>query len=196
MNRSNNISRILRSGFFVTSIFLLAFVTLTFAAVDTQKMTTPDQVGKDTKTASLSPARVQRQAVLDTYGKLPLFFIENRGQLDQSVSFYVNQPRQSLYFTNQAIHLRLTQKEDKETKSHGLRVELVNADPKGNIKSISRASGIVSIFKGKKEQWKTNIPTSDEIAYTQPWPGISIHYKGNHGKIESIYHISPGATHH
>ncbi|MDI6794817.1 MAG: hypothetical protein QME81_18455 [bacterium] len=41
-----------------------------------------------------------RQRVLSSYGKLPLYFIENRGQLDSQVRYYAKTPGQSIYFTS------------------------------------------------------------------------------------------------
>lgn len=41
--------------------------------------------------------------VLESYGKLPLSFIENRGQVDYEVSYYLNSRDGTIYFTEEGI---------------------------------------------------------------------------------------------
>ena len=41
----------------------------------------------------------RRQQVVDLYGKLPLTFVENRGQLDERVRFQARSPRATVFFT-------------------------------------------------------------------------------------------------
>ncbi len=64
-------------------------------------------------------ARVQ-----DIYGKLPLYFIQNDGQVDEGVKFYERGGGHSLYFTKRGVYLslvRMQRSEDsnKETKGSG-----------------------------------------------------------------------------
>ena len=44
-----------------------------------------------------------KESILKAYGKLPLYFIENKGQLDSKVKFYVKTSGQTLYFTDEGI---------------------------------------------------------------------------------------------
>ena len=41
--------------------------------------------------------------VLESYGKLPLSFIENKGQVDEEVSYYLNGRDGTIYFTKEAV---------------------------------------------------------------------------------------------
>jgi len=43
------------------------------------------------------------RSVLDAYGKLPLLFIENQGQVDEAVRYYVKASGQTVYFTEENI---------------------------------------------------------------------------------------------
>ncbi|HIJ36063.1 MAG TPA: hypothetical protein HPP59_02140 [Deltaproteobacteria bacterium] len=47
--------------------------------------------------------KADKESILEAYGKLPLYFIENKGQLDPKVRFYVKTPGQTLYFTDEGI---------------------------------------------------------------------------------------------
>ena len=44
-----------------------------------------------------------KASVLEAYAKLPLLFIENQGQLDGKVEYYVKASGQTLYFTHENI---------------------------------------------------------------------------------------------
>ena len=132
------------------------------------------------------------QAASQSYGRLPLSFIENQGQADPRVAFYIQSPDRSLYFTKDGHTLRLAQGKGEDAKAHTIKVELLGAAAQ-RIESLERAPGIVSYFKGPKDQWKTAIPTHASIGYVQPWPGIDLAYDGAGGRLESIYTVAPHA---
>ena len=66
-----------------------------------------------------SPAKesdaASKAKVQTAYGKLPLYFIENRGQLDSRVAYYVQGRDKSLYFTSEGITFALTGKGNRQT---------------------------------------------------------------------------------
>lgn len=47
--------------------------------------------------------RAVRTRVLEAYGKLPLLFIQNQGQLNDRVKYYVKTSGQTLYFTDESV---------------------------------------------------------------------------------------------
>ncbi len=49
-----------------------------------------------------------RQRIVQTYGKLPLYFIENQGQLDSRVAYYIQGGDKSIYFTGSGVTFSLT----------------------------------------------------------------------------------------
>lgn len=115
----------------------------------------------------------------------PLSFIENQGQLDREVAFHVSAPRSAVHFTSTGYTLRLP-------GGHTVNVALVGAEPRAPA-SLKRAPGVVSYFKGPKEQWRTGIATHARIGYAGPWPGIDLAYNGDDGRLESVYTVAPGA---
>ena len=133
-----------------------------------------------------------RTRAIENYSKLPLAFIENQGQTEASVAYYLNSSGYSLYFTPRGHALRLSQAEGTTFKAHTIKVDLVGANAT-RIESRQSAAGIVSYFKGPREQWKTAIPTHARIGYVQPWPGIDLSYNGHGGSVESIYVVAPHA---
>ncbi|TFG89659.1 MAG: hypothetical protein E4H15_08965, partial [Syntrophobacterales bacterium] len=56
-----------------------------------------------TASGAAAPGKADRDTILKTYGKLPLYFIENKGQFDPKVRFYVKTAGQTLYFTDEGI---------------------------------------------------------------------------------------------
>ena len=55
--------------------------------------------------------------MLTQFGKLPLYFIENQGQLDQRVGYYLHGKDKSVYFTSDGVVFALTEEEKREPKS-------------------------------------------------------------------------------
>ncbi len=56
----------------------------------------------------MSHSEEARQVALDTFGKLPLYFIENQGQLDPRVAYYVQGRDTSVYCTSRGVTFALT----------------------------------------------------------------------------------------
>jgi len=150
----------------------------------------------------------QRQKIMGSYGKLPLSFIENRGQADKRVGYYAQSAGKTVSFTKEGYTLHLTQSSSqklpekgmqkeiqKEIKAHTIKVEFVGVDKKGiKPEGRERASGVVSYFKGPKEAWKSGIPTYAQVGYRAPWPGIDLSYNGDGGRLEAIYTVAPHAN--
>ena len=64
-----------------------------------------------------TPGKADKENVLEAYGKLPLYFIENKGQLDPKVRFYVKTSGQTLYFTDGGIVFDLLRREKEAGKA-------------------------------------------------------------------------------
>jgi hypothetical protein len=122
-------------------------------------------------------------------GKFPMSFIQNEGQLDQDVAYYVQAPGTNFYFTPKGHILQLNSGKGKEIRSHSIKIEMIDAATE-RVESQQLASGLVSYFKGGKNEWRTGVPIHNKIGYVAPWPGIDLSYDGSGGKLESIYTIA------
>ncbi len=69
--------------------------------------------------AAKTPAANKRQ-VVETFGKLPLHFIENQGQLDPRVAYYIQGGDKSIYFTGRGVTFALTDAGDEKPSSEAL----------------------------------------------------------------------------
>lgn len=116
--------------------------------------------------------------VADSYGKLPLSFVQNDGQLDKRVRYVIRGPRASAFFRNDGITFDLWEASKKpktnpldvikrektlepEKRKHAvLKLTFKGADSKCLVKGMDKLSGKVNYMIGKdKSKWHTNIPT-------------------------------------
>ncbi|MDQ1335758.1 MAG: hypothetical protein QG552_2708 [Thermodesulfobacteriota bacterium] len=156
-------------------------------------------------------ARVDKNPVLESYGNLPLYFIENKGQMDPRIWFYVKTPGQTLYFTENSIVFDLLRKQDaagKDTNkdmSHQpaqiRRERLVfnlafeNAGKGALIEGTGRQDGKINYFVGNdRRQWKTDIATYNGVLYKGIYKGIDLKVFGNGRAIEYEFIVHPGGN--
>ena len=84
-------------------IFLVSLLFVAFLLIQIQ---TPITTNGQVSTAEVPEAI--RQQIRETYGKLPLYFIENQGQLDPRVAYYIQGGDKSIYFTGSGVTFSLT----------------------------------------------------------------------------------------
>ncbi len=148
------------------------------------------------------------------YGRLPVYFVENRGQLDSRVAYSVQGRDTSIYFEKQGVTFALTEKKsEKKADNAGLqmaslrldqtsreavrrwtvKLEFVGANPNVRITGDQKTSALVSYFKGPREGWKTGLPTYSSITYRDLWPGIDLVYAGTVDRLKYSFVVKPGA---
>src|SRR3972149_5196606 len=80
--------------------------------------------------------------IQESYGKLPLYFIQNNGQVDGNVQFYDRGSGHSTFFAKDGVYLTLTQKIGKNdtadaspqpSSSHLVKLSFLNANPNPKI---------------------------------------------------------------
>src|SRR6266508_4014381 len=143
---------------------------------------------------------------------MPLYFIENRGQLDSRVAFYVQGKDTTLYFTAEGMTLALTEQERGEEKGRlergalgrdrrvpqarsrrVVKLDFVGANPRPKILGGDPTPTVVSYFKGRREEWKAGLPTYASITYADLWPGIDLVYSGTADRLKYSFLVKPGA---
>jgi len=126
---------------------------------------------------------------------LPLYFIENQGQMDERVAYYVQGSDMNLYFTAQGVTFVLsgTGEESDSRQQFAIKLEFVGADPDVQPVGEDRTEAIISYFKGSPEEWKTGLPTYAGITYPDLWPGIDLVYSGDASWLKYAFLVQPGA---
>src|SRR5689334_19463727 len=108
----------------------------------------------------------------------PLSFAPNRGQFSRSVRFAAQGAGYELAATDQGLTLAL--------EGERVRLALPGA-PRAGAALPGKANYILG------DDWHTNIPTYDGVAYENAWPGVDVSVYGTAGRFEYDLHVSPGA---
>jgi beta-propeller repeat-containing protein/thrombospondin type 3 repeat protein len=167
-----------------------------------------------------APAPVwDKPQVLEAYGKLPLYFIENRGQLASRVAYYVQGADTTVYFTSDGITFALTGKGDRpvapDRPGHqaslpagavgtapaqeatrqrwALKLDFIGATPGVKPTAQDPTPAVISYFKGARGQWKTGLKTYTTLVYADLWPGIDLVYSGTVNRLKYTFVVKPGA---
>lgn len=131
----------------------------------------------------------------DAWGRQPLAFVRNAGQLHAGVAWSVESPRYQLWFDPRGHLLRLTAPSPApcgKPLAHVIRVDLIGAQTRA-IEGRDPGTGVVSHFRGARAQWQAGLPVHTGITYVEPWPGIELSYRSNAGQLESVYTVAPHA---
>ncbi len=163
-------------------------------------------------TGAAAPEKADKEGILSAYANLPLYFIENKGQLDPKVRFYVKTSGQTLYFTDKGIVFDLFRggeraKNERPEPEKGLheagqkRERLVFNLTFENVKEGVLTKGFdpqeagINYFVGNdKSKWRTEIPTYKGIVYKGVYEGIDLKVFGNGKDMEYEFIVNPGGN--
>jgi hypothetical protein len=146
------------------------------------------------------------------YGKIPLYFIPNRGQVHEEVLFYARASRYTLWLTKKGLvfdsrsilkwrnsgSLYPDTSSMKSGDSFSCERDvsrLVFLGSRKNPKVIATAGAghRVNYFIGNnKSKWRTNIPTSRGVLYRELYESVDLNVYGAERRIEYDYTIRPG----
>jgi hypothetical protein len=162
----------------------------------------------------MSVSAETQQKLWESYGKLPLTFIPNAGQVHEDVRYYIQKPSRMFYFTREQIvftfmetsskqrdrfKVRPKEREKGEVESpiRGimLTLEFVGANPHVQVEGQHEAIGRVNYFIGNDPtKWVTDLPTYHEVVYRELWPGIDLLVTEKSGRLKSEFIVKPGAN--
>ncbi len=155
------------------------------------------------------PGQVKAQSL----SHLPLTFIENRGQMHADVGYCVNGDNTVFYFTPRGVTISLIESQTILTTHHRgkkglareeespqgrqrwtLNLDFVGANPHARPVALQQRPGVVSYFKGPREQWKTGLKTYGKVRYPNLWHGIDMEYSGAVNRLKYTFVLKPGAN--
>ncbi|MBI5234406.1 MAG: SBBP repeat-containing protein, partial [Deltaproteobacteria bacterium] len=144
--------------------------------------------------------------IKQSYGNLPLYFIENNGQVDPKVAYYEKGAGHATYFTKQGVTLSLIRKgnnppapplkkgDDRGFESESIKLSFIGANENPEIIALDEQAGKINYFVGNDQsKWKTNIPTYSSVLYNDIYEGIDIRFYGNNKTLEYDIIVKPGA---
>ncbi len=143
-------------------------------------------------------------------GHMPLYFIENRGQVDARASYYLRGKDKTLYFTAEGITFILNRARHEGAETMLVRTALQSAAQSGPIdrwalkldfvganrvapRGEEPTPAVISYFKGPKDEWKTGLKSYGKLVYADLWPGIDLVYGGTADRIKYMFVVKPGA---
>jgi hypothetical protein len=142
---------------------------------------------------------------LEAYGGMPLLFVENQGQLDASVRYYVQAAGQAVYLTDDGIVFDLVRYQDevaadmsdladRQAESLVFSLDFVGANESPVIQGVAQSKAAVNYFIGNDpEKWYTDIPCYQEVLYENVYPGIDLRLYGNAGLLQYDFIVGPDA---
>ena len=162
----------------------------------------------------ISNKPVLKARVAQDFDKLPFYFVENQGQLDEQVAFYIQGSDKTIYFAPDGVTFALTapltptispqeksldsrqlsadKPEMQEVQRWAVKLDFVGANP--NVRPIGqdKTEAVISYFKGPQDQWYAGLPTYSRIVYRGLWPGIDLVYYGTVNQLKYEFIVHPG----
>ena len=156
----------------------------------------------------------KKLTIASYYDHLPLYFIENQGQVDKRVQFYVTGGGQTTFFTKDEVVLSLTRPHpdtatepgrpshpalNRKPKTENRKLSIVRIKPVGlkkgvKIAGLNRTEHRVNYFIGKNpKKWRTDILTYQAVVYENAYAGIDLKYYGQGRQLEYDIVVQPGA---
>lgn len=192
----------LRIGFFILFVLLISQASR-FALFPLDNGLIPRTTHTETKSANMT----------QIFAQMPLYFIENQGQVDGRISYYLQGQDKIIYFIPtgltiifsgaiestpyaDAVGKQIVYRPDSLDQGYSrwvVKLNFVGANP--NVQPIAQAptQTTLSYFHGQPDQWKAGLRTYQRLIYPELWPGIDLVYYGTvqHMKYEFI--VQPGA---
>ena len=150
---------------------------------------------------SREPTAEERARIIASLGQMPLYFIENQGQTDESVAYYLKGGDTTVFFGADGLTFAMDGV-DLEGHQVGLptgvsgryvlKLDFIGAAHVAPV-GEERSEAIVSYFRGKPEEWHTGLPTYGRLVYHNLWPGIDLAYYGLGGNLKYEFIVQPGA---
>ena len=146
-------------------------------------------------------------SVNDEWGKMPLYFIANEGQMDERVAYYVQGSDKTLYFASDGVTFALNEHrkttdtpqtpgeptiDDTAARRWIVKLDFLDANqarPSGQ----AQTEAVISYFKGSQEDWRAGLPTYSKIVYRELWEGIDLTYSGTVNLLKHEFIVQPGA---
>ena len=126
------------------------------------------------------------------YAKLPVAFVENRGQLESGVRYYAQGPRYAFYVTRDEVVMSF--ENEPATSGVALALRFPGSSPLRQVEGSRRAPGDVNYFRGSDPAgWRTGIARYAQVAYRELWPGIDMRLHEQTGTLKYEFRVRAGA---
>jgi len=155
--------------------------------------------------AGSSPAA----ALGEADARLPLYFIENRGQVANEIAYYERSGQRGIWFTRDGVGMTyysddpqaraVTRVGSGSPPGHSSRAASVRLIPVGMNPGARLEAGdpeacrVSYLLGGDPEGWIRDIPTFGSVEYREAYPGIDLRFYGQGRALEYDVFVRPGA---
>ena len=204
ISRNSHLSRIPRFVLVFGTVCLLAtFIGVILVAAHKNEENVP---ANNVETTQPDPAVKGR--IAENFGKLPLSFEINKGQMDERVKFMSHGPGYDLFLTATDAVLKVQKPrpaqvdKSKDTAADAnvregtvLRVKMLGASATPDVDGEDELPGKINYFIGNDQsQWRRNIPTYQKVHFKNVYPGIDVVYYGQQRQLEYDFVVNAGAN--
>lgn len=170
-------------------------------------------VARSTVSSPPPPVAVRTRPA-EALDRLALYFVENRGQANAAVGYYLQGVDKTVYFTSRGLTFILTGRSELGPKTQNaslgasgsssavemaptelfaLRLDFLGADPAARPRGEEPTPAVVSYFKGPRNRWRTGLTTYSRLVYRDLWPGIDLVYSGTVNRMKYTFEVRPWA---
>jgi len=158
--------------------------------------------------ATQEPYTEAKTRAVQSYGKLPLSFEHNEGQVDEKVKFLARWGGRVYWFIKKEVILDFPENEspekvaslkpsalpEKQRTRHTVRISFPGSNTAVQVEGLERQSGRINYFIGDdKSKWRTNVPIYRGVIYRNLWDSIDLRYEGRGGNLKYEFVVAPGA---
>jgi hypothetical protein len=131
-----------------------------------------------------------KAGIAESYGKLPINFEPNVGQVDGPVDFLARGNGYSLFLNGKEAFLRL--KPHKGNKPAAIRMSLPGANDSPKAIGLDQTEGKTNYFIGSDPAaWRTDVANYAKVKYESVYDGIDLVYYGSGQQLEYDFTVSP-----
>jgi hypothetical protein len=127
---------------------------------------------------------------------VPLTFTPNAGQTDEQVRYLAQGAGYAFFYTDEQAVLSFAKPSGDEAAAGdalALGLRFVDPSPATTLEARERAAGAVNRLMGDRSEWKIDVPTYQELVYSELWPGIDMVIRGAGGELKYEFHVDAGA---
>jgi hypothetical protein len=147
-----------------------------------------------TASHKVSPTPATRSRVMETYGRMPLSFERNRGQVDAKVDFLSRGHGFEALLDKRGATLLVAAPAAQGSVALPIRMNLEGVAVAAHWEAQNHLPGVVNYYRGNNPaKWHRGVPTYGRVRYDAIYPGIDLAYYGDGGRFEFDFEVKPGA---
>ena len=157
-----------------------------------------------------------RRAMSISKERLPLYFVENRGQADARAAYYIHGSDKVFYFGSESVTMVLSRAAGRQSARTNFTSAALRAEQSNDgivFESVLRTAvrlefvGAASVtpigeelsparfsyFTGPRENWALGLKSYKKLVYPELWPGIDLVYTASADRLKYMFVVKPGA---